>query len=333
MISVRTIKGRLITLLLGLGVLLVISVIFGQFALSRSNASLKSVYEDRVVPLSQFMAMRDAYDKLIDASRSARDKSLDPIEAAQRLESDRARIHREWDAYLTTYLTPAEKVLAAEMQIQIDENDGLVASAVKELRGRRMDNYGATHLALNRMMVGTGETMAKLTTLQLKETEDEFGRAQAAASEARIVLIGCLVVAGAALLCGLYTILSGVTRPLDRTTAMMARLAAGDLSVTVVGAERRDEIGAVVRAVEVFKDAMVAKRAADEAAALENEAKTRRAQLLDRITQAFEAQVSGLTQTLSSAATEMEATAQSMTGAAARTTDQSDGVASAAERT
>ena len=58
-----------------------------------------------------------------------------------------------------------------------------------------------------------------------------------------------------------------VIRPLDHTTALMGRLASGDLTVTVTGAERRDEVGAMIRAVQVFKDAMLSKRAADEAAA------------------------------------------------------------------
>ena len=44
---------------------------------------------------------------------------------------------------------------------------------------------------------------------------------------------------------------------LDRLTAAMTRLAAGDLTVRVPELGRRDEMGAVARAVQVFKDAMV----------------------------------------------------------------------------
>ncbi len=67
----------------------------------------------------------------------------------------------------------------------------------------------------------------------------------------------------------------------------MTRLAAGDLDARIDGADRGDEIGAMVKAVQVFKDALVAKRAADVAAATEAAAKARRAETMDRATRTF----------------------------------------------
>ncbi len=125
----------------------------------------------------------------------------------------------------------------------------------------------------------------------------------------------------------------GVTRPLNMMTGAMGQLANGDLTVTVVGANRKDEIGHLARSLEVFKDnAIQARRLAAEQEA-ENQAKMRRAQVLDDLTKRFEQNVSSLTQGLSSAATEMEATAQTMTAVAGQTTQQSVGVASAAQQT
>uniref|UniRef100_UPI001E4712D6 methyl-accepting chemotaxis protein n=1 Tax=Microvirga roseola TaxID=2883126 RepID=UPI001E4712D6 len=125
----------------------------------------------------------------------------------------------------------------------------------------------------------------------------------------------------------------GITRPLSGITSAMGRLASGDLAVNVTGAERRDEVGQLARALQVFKDnAIEARRLAAEQEA-ENEAKMRRAQMLDQLTREFEANVSALTHGLSSAATEMESTAQSMRSVADQTTGQSVQVASAAEQT
>ncbi|RDI57876.1 methyl-accepting chemotaxis protein [Microvirga subterranea] len=125
----------------------------------------------------------------------------------------------------------------------------------------------------------------------------------------------------------------GITRPLGVMTAAMGRLANGDLTVQVSGAERRDEVGQLARSLQVFKDnAIEARRLAAEQEA-ENEAKMRRAQLLDQLTKQFEANVSAMTQGLSAAATEMEATAQSMTAIADQTNSQTVHVASAAEQT
>ncbi|HEX8416337.1 MAG TPA: methyl-accepting chemotaxis protein, partial [Methylobacterium sp.] len=331
--ALRTIKGRLVALLAVLGAVLFGATLVGHLALSWSNASLKTVYDDRVVPLGQFMTIQGSYDKLIEASREALEKVLDPIDAAGRMEAQLADVGREWGAYLATYLTPEEKILAAEMQERIASNAVAVSDVVKRLRTRNLEGHAAAHRTLNQMMAPTVASLAKLTALQLAETKAEFERAQATASGSRALLIGCLAAAALAIAYGVFTILAGVTRPLDRTTAMMAELAAGDLGVAISGVDRRDEIGAVARAVQVFKDAMIAKRDADAAALVENAAKVRRAEVLDQITRRFEAEASDLTRSLSSAAAEMEATAHAMTRTAARTTDQSTSVASAAEQT
>ncbi len=143
------------------------------------------------------------------------------------------------------------------------------------------------------------------------------------------------LVAGAAafLLLIAFGLGRSISKPIQKLVANMASLASGDLGVTIEGTSRRDEIGLMAGSVQVFKDAMIAKKRTDEAAALEADAKTRRAEVLDQLTKRFELNVSALTQGLSSAATEMEATAQSMTSIAGQTTQQSVTVSSAAQQT
>ncbi|MCG7393773.1 cache domain-containing protein [Microvirga sp. ACRRW] len=124
-----------------------------------------------------------------------------------------------------------------------------------------------------------------------------------------------------------------IAQPIQKLVANMRGLANGDLSVAIEGTKRRDEIGVMANAVQVFKDnAIEARRMAAEQEA-ESEAKMRRAQVLDDLTRSFETKVSSLTHGLSSAATQMEATAQSMTQVADRTNGQTSNVASAAEQT
>lgn len=142
-------------------------------------------------------------------------------------------------------------------------------------------------------------------------------------------------IAGLVIVIGLlgFIALYGIVRPLGRTTSAMGGLANGDLSVAVTGVDRGDEVGHLARSLQVFKDnAIEARRLAAEQEA-DNEAKMRRAHHLDQLTQAFESKVSSLTQVLSTAASDMEATAQSMTGVADQTNRQTVTAASAAEQT
>ncbi|ACA15180.1 methyl-accepting chemotaxis sensory transducer [Methylobacterium sp. 4-46] len=121
-----------------------------------------------------------------------------------------------------------------------------------------------------------------------------------------------------------------LARPIQDLTAAMRRLAEGDRTVPVPGLARRDEVGAMAAAVEVFKrNAIEAERLA-AAQAAEDEARTRRARTLDALTQSFDRAVSTLTAGLAGAASEMEATAQSMMAVADDTTRRSATVAGAA---
>jgi methyl-accepting chemotaxis protein len=56
---------------------------------------------------------------------------------------------------------------------------------------------------------------------------------------------------------GLLGIASGVIRPVVRMTSVMKRLAGGDLDVAIPSIARRDEVGSMAQAVEVFKQAAV----------------------------------------------------------------------------
>jgi methyl-accepting chemotaxis protein len=149
-----------------------------------------------------------------------------------------------------------------------------------------------------------------------------------------------MIGASAALLIGLLVLMlvlvrGFVQRPLAGLTKAIHRLSSGDTSESAEPRllKRLDEIGVMAQSLEVFRNnAMEAERLRLSQAA-DADAKMRRALVLDDLTKKFEANVSTLTKGLSSAATEMEATAQSMTAVANQTTNQSVTVASAAQQT
>ncbi|WP_244424248.1 methyl-accepting chemotaxis protein [Methylobacterium sp. GXF4] len=124
-----------------------------------------------------------------------------------------------------------------------------------------------------------------------------------------------------------------ITRPLGRLHRRMRTLAEGDITSPVSDTERGDEIGRMAEAVEVFRQAMVAKGEMDVAAARDAEAKIERAQALDALTRQFEGNAGTLMQGLTSAATEMQASAATMAQSAARTSTRSAQVAEAAQET
>jgi methyl-accepting chemotaxis protein len=129
-------------------------------------------------------------------------------------------------------------------------------------------------------------------------------------------------------------LLRAVLRPVSAMTKTMRTLVDGNIGVDVVGTRRRDEIGEMARAVEVFRDnaqEMERLRTEQERARVQSEADKR--QMMAELAQSFEAKVGVLVQRLSVAANGLEDTARSMTAVADRTTQQSVGVASTAQQT
>ena len=74
-----------------------------------------------------------------------------------------------------------------------------------------------------------------------------------------VALAGLLAIGGAALL----LVRKQVVNPINAINAIMAKLTSGENNVVITGTERRDEIGTMSRALQVFRDTAVAKADAD----------------------------------------------------------------------
>jgi methyl-accepting chemotaxis protein len=128
-------------------------------------------------------------------------------------------------------------------------------------------------------------------------------------------------------------IVRSIVGPMARMTTAMGRLAGGDKTIEISGTENRDEIGAMARAVVVFKENMIR---ADELAAKEVEAikaRERRAKVVEELTNGFDVDVSGVLKTVASATTELHSTAAAMAATAEESNRQASSVAAATEQT
>ncbi|KQO68908.1 methyl-accepting chemotaxis protein [Methylobacterium sp. Leaf89] len=141
--------------------------------------------------------------------------------------------------------------------------------------------------------------------------------------------LGMLVGLAAAILISVFAI----TQPLQRLVAVLQRMARGDIDAEIREAARRDEIGAVGKAVEGIK-AMVTRKAAEEAdlkRLADEAAAAERKRTMIELADAFERAVGGIVGLVSSSATELQVTARQMTATAQETASQSTTVAAAAE--
>ncbi|CAA7626770.1 Methyl-accepting chemotaxis protein [Candidatus Terasakiella magnetica] len=128
-----------------------------------------------------------------------------------------------------------------------------------------------------------------------------------------------------------WMIAADISGPLGKVIHAMALLSQGDRSHQVEGRGRKDEIGAMADAVEVFRQGLIR---ADELARQQQEdqrVKDRRARVIDGVLQQFNEEVAEVLETMASSAVELEATAQTMSSTAEETSNQATVVAAAVE--
>ncbi|MBR1285675.1 MCP four helix bundle domain-containing protein [Bradyrhizobium sp. AUGA SZCCT0177] len=142
------------------------------------------------------------------------------------------------------------------------------------------------------------------------------------------VILGASVIIGIAV--SIYLVRDVSTGIASIVTPMQA-LGKGDLRAEVPHQGEKTEIGAMADTLQVFKQALIAKEAADEAAALDAEAKIERGRRVDGITRNFESVIGEIVQTVSSASTQLEASAGTLSATAERSQSLTTAVAAASE--
>ncbi|ERF84273.1 MCP four helix bundle domain-containing protein [Bradyrhizobium viridifuturi] len=158
--------------------------------------------------------------------------------------------------------------------------------------------------------------------------------AQDSASNYSSALMMVAVILGLAILISvgvsLYTV-RDISAGIASIVSPMQALGRGDLTAVVPHQGEKTEIGAMADTLQVFKEALVAKKAADEAAAADAEAKIERGRRVDTITRNFEQMIGEIVQTVSSASTQLEASASTLSSTARRSQELTTSVAAASE--
>ena len=155
---------------------------------------------------------------------------------------------------------------------------------------------------------------------KVKDTINEAFKKTAADTDDRIsaTITAQEIVAGLAVLLGLviaFVIARGIIRPLSGLTAGMKELAGGNFGVILPELDRKDEVGDMAQAVETFK-VKAEEKARDEAEAKVKQdevlARQRKAEMT-RMADDFEGAVGRIVDTVSSASSELEASAGTLT--------------------
>ncbi len=143
-----------------------------------------------------------------------------------------------------------------------------------------------------------------------------------------VLAVLCTTIALCVLLA--VAVVRNVSHPIRRMTHAMRRLADHELGADIPDLGRRDELGAMASAVQVFKSVMIERDKLGAEQQREQAVHGRKVERIEQLLHRFEAQAGAMTGLLAGASAELKATAQGMTTSAEQTNRQAGEVAAAA---
>ncbi len=270
---------------------------------------------------------------------SGRPISREQIVAAENMTG---RVDQAWETVqrMVAALNDAP-ALAAEVQRQtqvFQNRDAVRWNQVMEwARTRSVPGAPATAWSEDLTAFRAWSLPAQASILQLRDTalDHALAKAQGMTQAARLelaislalVLVTALLSAAAVLL-----LLRRVVSPLQATTEVVDRIAAGELATAVPGQDRQDELGRLALAVETLRRGALQREEMAAARLAEEAAKAARAQRIEALIHGFEAETGAVLGALSVAASGLEQTSAEMSVNAADGTERATSVAAAAEQ-
>ena len=232
-----------------------------------------------------------------------------------------------------------EAGLAAEIRSQIDSvAEGLAeyASQARRIGGLAFRDYATANARLadvQKAFETLEASQEQLSDALEKAVGDTRLRSESDDDLARALMLGGLAFVLVLSIVNAVIITRAIIRPMTVMTGTMTALASGETGTDIPGRDRIDEIGAMAQAVQVFKDNAIEKaRLEGEQEEIKRRAEAERRQLMDQLAAKFEAEISGIVQTVAAAAAQMQASSETMSATAGETSRQAAGVASASQQ-
>ncbi|MGY8661816.1 methyl-accepting chemotaxis protein [Bradyrhizobium sp. UFLA05-109] len=333
-ISIRakiiSVVAFLLAAMAGMGVLAVIKM----RAINANTVDIATSWMPSVRVLGEVRANVLTYRTVVRAHMLA--ETIEEKLAAEKTAGDvidaLAKSRKQYEPMITS---PEERALYTEWSKLWDDykkgTDDVMALSRKDVGKISHEARELNTKAVGKIGLQSDEVLRK--DIELNNKGGNQAAQDAADSYAFAFMLVCVIL-GVALVIGIgvsFYMIRDVSSGIDSIVEPMQALGKGDLSAEVPHRGEKTEIGAMADALQVFKEALVAKKAADEAAARDAEVKIERGRRVDNITREFESMIGEIVQTVSSASTQLEASASTLTATADRSQQMATTVAAASE--
>ncbi|TFW11437.1 HAMP domain-containing protein [Massilia arenosa] len=258
MLNGLTIRLRLIVVLGLLSAMLVVGAVVGLTALSRANASMETMYKDRLVALAQ---LHDVVVGLNQSQLNLAEAVISNAEVATKMtdtvQEDTKKLRAALEQYKATKLTPREAELAKDFEARFATYlSQAQAPMIEHLRAGMISDAGTTlHEQVVPLFAPIRKDMADLVKLQLDVSQDAYTGSR---TEYHFVFVSCIVaLLGGLAIAGFMGVLlvRAIVRPLNYAVKVSEAIAGGNLTHTI-NTESNDEMGRLMTALRAMQDSL-----------------------------------------------------------------------------
>lgn len=281
-LSIQEMKvGQRLTWLVGLAVVVAAMLAgLGVYGLSKSNDSLKTVFESRMIPLRDLseiqrlmlenrMALRTALSEVeIETSGKKAALAMNPqaaVQSAETIEHNIETITVLWKAYMTTQLAPEEKLLAEKFA---ESRGQFVNEALRPaVAAVRVGNYEETRRLAEKAKVlyeNAGPYVSALNKMQVAVGKTEYEAAVARFKNIRLFSFAALGLSIAILSWLGLIVIRSITNPLKQTIEVFGKISQGDYA-TPIDVKGSNELSQVLSALKNTQETLGANIKAQQA--------------------------------------------------------------------
>ena len=254
-----TVKVRLAVVVGLLCVIAAVISLTGLAALGQTNQSVETLYKDRLVALGQLhnILVWNQQNQL-SVAKSVLLTGDQMQEEARRVTERIDLISSTWKTYGSTYLTPEEKVLAAQFaEVRARFVTGSLKPALVAMRaGDTLALQAIVNGPMAELYTPVGAVMKQLVDLQLSVGEAEYIESQQRYDDSRILSIALTIIGVLAGIAIGTWIIRSITRSLNGALLIAQSVAEGDLTAEVT-VDANDEVGRLVAALKQMQGSLV----------------------------------------------------------------------------
>ncbi len=266
------ISQKIITLLMLLGGITLAIAWTGSHRLSETSGGYEELVAVKLPNNTNFVRVNRSLTAMLYASYQVLVYDGTSVQARKAAEQESASYDKAVSRLQEiTNLEPATSDVVAKLRAGIDDVHARTSAAVK--LGLRNDEAGARRLLAEAderadILIEENVRLQDQRIAASRKVSDSLVAAAASTSTFMLVIGIVGVIAGIAIALAMSKV--SIIRPLDRLRGQMGDIAGGNYRQDVSGMDRRDEVGEMARAVQVFRENGIAKEAADTAKAQAN---------------------------------------------------------------